>query len=163
VDRVDDIFNRVRRLIDAVRIEKFGGVGIDLVMDQDIRGNNGASRLHRFYAREIESLAEARTNRRPRVLGQLSFDRIIDRAKREYRRQYGPAHGLMKVMASIADGDPVGVSVNVYTYCLANGPQSYLVPAVRNEAGDANENFRYGGSRKRFRRGGIANALVKHQ
>lgn len=43
---------------------------------------------------------------------------IIDRAERDYRRQYGPGHGLLKVMASIADGDPMGVSVNVYTHCL---------------------------------------------
>jgi predicted HD phosphohydrolase len=43
---------------------------------------------------------------------------IIDRAEREYRRNHGPGYGLMNVMASIADGDPMGVPVNLYTHSL---------------------------------------------
>ena len=43
---------------------------------------------------------------------------IIDRAEREYRSNYGTGHGLLKVLASIADADPMGVSVNLYTHSL---------------------------------------------
>jgi predicted HD phosphohydrolase len=43
---------------------------------------------------------------------------IIDRAERKYRQQFGPAHGLLTAMAGIADGDPVGVPINLYTHCL---------------------------------------------
>jgi predicted HD phosphohydrolase len=43
---------------------------------------------------------------------------IIDRAERKYRQQFGPAHGLLTAMASIAHGDPVGVPINLYTHCL---------------------------------------------
>lgn len=43
---------------------------------------------------------------------------IIDRAEREYRRQYGPGHGLLKILASIADGDPMGAPVNLYAHSL---------------------------------------------
>jgi predicted HD phosphohydrolase len=44
--------------------------------------------------------------------------KIIDRAEREYRRCHGPGRGLLNIMASIADGDPLGVPVNLYTHCL---------------------------------------------
>jgi predicted HD phosphohydrolase len=44
--------------------------------------------------------------------------KIIDRAEREYRRDHGPGRGLLKLMASIADDEPLGVAVNVYTHCL---------------------------------------------
>jgi predicted HD phosphohydrolase len=43
---------------------------------------------------------------------------VIDRAEREYRSNHGTGHGLLKVLASIADGDPMGVSVNLYTHSL---------------------------------------------
>jgi predicted HD phosphohydrolase len=43
---------------------------------------------------------------------------VIERAEREYRRDYGPGHGLLAVLASIADGDPIGNPVNLYTHCL---------------------------------------------
>src|ERR1700689_4195022 len=44
--------------------------------------------------------------------------KIIDRAEREYRRDHGPGRALLKLMASIADDEPLGVAVNVYTHCL---------------------------------------------
>jgi predicted HD phosphohydrolase len=43
---------------------------------------------------------------------------IIDRAEREYRRDYGPGDGLLRFMATLEHGDPLGVSVNLYTHCL---------------------------------------------
>lgn len=43
---------------------------------------------------------------------------IIERAEREYRRNHGPGRGLLRMMASIADGDCLGAPVNLYTHCL---------------------------------------------
>jgi predicted HD phosphohydrolase len=70
---------------------------------------------------------------------------IIDRAEREYRRQYGPGHGLLKVLASIADADPMGVSVNVYDHCLqtatcvleAGGDDELVVVALFHDLPEA--------------------------
>ena len=44
--------------------------------------------------------------------------RIIDRAESEYRRNHGPGRGLMTMLASLANDDPLGVRVNLYTHCL---------------------------------------------
>jgi predicted HD phosphohydrolase len=43
---------------------------------------------------------------------------VIERAEREYRRRCGPGHGLLTVMACIADIDPMGAPVNLYTHSL---------------------------------------------
>lgn len=43
---------------------------------------------------------------------------IIERAEHEYRRDFGPGHGLLAVLAGIAAGDPIGNPVNLYTHCL---------------------------------------------
>jgi predicted HD phosphohydrolase len=43
---------------------------------------------------------------------------IIDRAELEFRRAHGPGRGLLTALASIADGEPVGVPVSLYTHCL---------------------------------------------
>ena len=44
--------------------------------------------------------------------------RIIERAELEYRRNHGPGRGLLKMMAAIANDDPLGVAVNLYTHSL---------------------------------------------
>jgi predicted HD phosphohydrolase len=43
---------------------------------------------------------------------------IIERAELDYRRDFGPGHGLLAVLAAIADGDPRGNPVNLYTHSL---------------------------------------------
>jgi len=43
---------------------------------------------------------------------------IIDRAEREYRHNFGLGHGLLTVMASIANADSLGAPVNLYTHSL---------------------------------------------
>jgi predicted HD phosphohydrolase len=43
---------------------------------------------------------------------------IIDRAESAYRRDHGPGRGLLAMMAGIAQADPLGVAVNLYTHCL---------------------------------------------
>jgi predicted HD phosphohydrolase len=44
--------------------------------------------------------------------------RIIDRAESEYRRNHGPGRGLMRMLSTLADDEPLGVRVNLYTHCL---------------------------------------------
>jgi predicted HD phosphohydrolase len=44
--------------------------------------------------------------------------KIIDRAQDQYRRNHGAGHGLLAVMASIADIPRDGRPVNLYTHCL---------------------------------------------
>ncbi|MGO8857972.1 MAG: phosphohydrolase [Steroidobacteraceae bacterium] len=43
---------------------------------------------------------------------------IIDRAERAHRQMHGPGVGLLVMMKAIANGDPVGSPVNLYTHCL---------------------------------------------
>jgi predicted HD phosphohydrolase len=43
---------------------------------------------------------------------------IMDRAERAHRAAAGPGEGLLKVLRSFANGDPMGAPVNIYTHCL---------------------------------------------
>ena len=43
---------------------------------------------------------------------------IMDRAERAHRATSGPGAGLLKVLRSIANGDPMGAPVDLYTHCL---------------------------------------------
>lgn len=43
---------------------------------------------------------------------------IIARAEAAYRRDYGPGHGLLTLLAAQAGTDPQGSPVNLYTHCL---------------------------------------------
>ena len=43
---------------------------------------------------------------------------IIDRAEREYRRNHGPARGLLNTLASIAHADALGAPINLYAHSL---------------------------------------------
>jgi predicted HD phosphohydrolase len=70
---------------------------------------------------------------------------IIDRAEREYRSNHGTGHGLLKVLASIADGDAMGVPINLYTHSLqtatrvleAGGDDELVVVALFHDLPEA--------------------------
>jgi predicted HD phosphohydrolase len=55
-----------------------------------------------------------------RELSQATLDdwRIIEQAEQEYRRNQGPGRGLLRILAGLADDEPLGVAVNLYTHCL---------------------------------------------
>src|ERR1700728_329596 len=55
-----------------------------------------------------------------RALSEATLDdwRIINHAESEYRRSHGPGRGLMTMLASLAQDDPLGVPVNLYRHCL---------------------------------------------
>jgi predicted HD phosphohydrolase len=55
-----------------------------------------------------------------RALSQATSEdwEIIDRAEREYRRDYGPGFGLLSLLAGLEKADPIGNPVNLYTHCL---------------------------------------------
>jgi hypothetical protein len=70
---------------------------------------------------------------------------IIDRAEPDYRRQYGPGHGLLKILSAIADSDPMGAPVNLYTLSLqtttrvlkAGGDDELVVVALFHDLPEA--------------------------
>ena len=71
--------------------------------------------------RQIKPMPTARSETASfRALSQATPSdwKIIERAEREYRLQHGPGRGLLMIMASIANIDPQGVPVNLYTHCL---------------------------------------------
>jgi predicted HD phosphohydrolase len=43
---------------------------------------------------------------------------IIERAEREYRQEHGPGRGLLKMLASTENDQPLGVPINLYTHSL---------------------------------------------
>jgi predicted HD phosphohydrolase len=55
-----------------------------------------------------------------RALSQASSDdwAIIERAERAYRRDHGPGRGLLRMLASTENDEPLGVPINVYAHCL---------------------------------------------
>jgi predicted HD phosphohydrolase len=44
--------------------------------------------------------------------------RIIERAERDYRDNHGPGRGLLTVLASVANIDPLGAPINLYQHSL---------------------------------------------
>jgi predicted HD phosphohydrolase len=44
--------------------------------------------------------------------------KIIERAERDYRRDHGPARGLLAMLASTRDDPALGVPINLYAHCL---------------------------------------------
>jgi predicted HD phosphohydrolase len=43
---------------------------------------------------------------------------IIDSAERGYRQTDGPGRGMLRMLASIADCEPLGTQINLYSHCL---------------------------------------------
>ena len=57
--------------------------------------------------------------------------KIIERAERAYRAKHGPGRGLLTIMGSIANLDPQGAPVNLYTHCLQTATR--VLEAGRDE------------------------------